>query len=105
MDGVGISDTAAGHSYIGDKNSYLSQLRQIEEQVRGVHRMVQNETYCIDVLAEVSAMAMALEAVSLGLLDDHLAHCVAGAAAASGLEAAELKVKEASDAIARLVRS
>ncbi|GAA1581658.1 hypothetical protein GCM10009789_39290 [Kribbella sancticallisti] len=72
--------------------------------MRGVHRMVRNETYCIDVLAQVSAVAMAQEAVSLGLLDDHLAHCVAGAAA-SGPEATELKVKEASDAIARLVRS
>ncbi|GAA1581013.1 hypothetical protein GCM10009789_38590 [Kribbella sancticallisti] len=60
---------------------------------------------CIDVLAQVPAMTQALEAVAIGLLDEHLAHCVAGAAAANDSEAAELKVKEASDAIARLVRS
>jgi DNA-binding FrmR family transcriptional regulator len=66
--------------------------------------MVQDEKYCIDILTQISAMTKALESVALGLLDDHLAHCVLDAAAAGGLEA-DRKLKEASEAIARLVRS
>ena len=66
--------------------------------------MVEDEQYCIDILTQVSAMTRALQSVSLGLLDEHLSHCVVGAAAAGGREAEE-KVREASEAIARLVRS
>jgi DNA-binding FrmR family transcriptional regulator len=66
--------------------------------------MVEDDTYCIDVLTQVSATTKALEAVALQLLDDHLTHCVVDAARVGGLEA-ELKIKEATDAVARLVRS
>jgi len=66
--------------------------------------MVEEEKYCIDILTQVSAMTKALQSVSLGLLDEHLSHCVVDAARSGGPEAEE-KVKEASDAIARLVRS
>jgi DNA-binding FrmR family transcriptional regulator len=82
----------------------LKRLRRIEGQVRGLQRMVETETYCIDVLTQVSAATKALQAVALELLDDHLAHCVADATRAGGAEA-DAKVKEASEAIARLVRS
>ncbi|GIE36252.1 hypothetical protein Ait01nite_092970 [Actinoplanes italicus] len=92
------------HGYITDKDDYLKRLRRIEGQVRGLQRMVDDETYCIDILTQVSAATKALQTVALGLLDDHLAHCVVGAARDGGPDA-DAKLKEASDAIARLVRA
>ncbi|GAA1599986.1 metal-sensitive transcriptional regulator [Kribbella sancticallisti] len=94
----------ATHGYIEDKDAYLRRLKRIEGQSRGLQRMVEDEKYCIDILTQISAMTKALESVALGLLDDHLAHCVVDAAAAGGPEA-DRKLKEASEAIARLVRS
>jgi DNA-binding FrmR family transcriptional regulator len=90
--------------YTQDKDAYLKRLRRIEGQVRGLQRMVESDTYCIDILTQVSAVTRALQAVSLGLLEDHLGHCVAQAIEEGGPKASE-KVKEASEAIARLVRS
>jgi CsoR family transcriptional regulator, copper-sensing transcriptional repressor len=92
------------HGYAQDKDAYLARLRRIEGQVRGLQRMVDEDAYCIDVLTQVSAVTRALQSVALGLLEDHIGHCVARAAQDGGKEAEE-KVKEASDAIARLVRS
>ncbi len=88
----------------GSKDDYLKRLRRVEGQVRGIARMVDEDTYCIDVLTQVAAVTKALQAVSLGLLEDHVAHCVVEAARESD-EAAQVKVREAADAIARLVRS
>ncbi|OQO92940.1 metal-sensitive transcriptional regulator [Saccharomonospora piscinae] len=90
--------------YTGDKEAYLKRLRRVEGQIRGLQRMVENDEYCIDVLTQISAATKALQAVSLGLMDEHLRHCVAEAIAEGGA-AADEKVREASDAIARLVRS
>jgi DNA-binding FrmR family transcriptional regulator len=90
--------------YSTTKDAHLKRLRRIEGQVRGLQRMVEADTYCIDVLTQVSAATKALEAVALALLEEHLSHCVAGAIQAGGQDA-EDKVKEASAAIARLVRS
>jgi DNA-binding FrmR family transcriptional regulator len=92
------------HGYIHSKDDYLPRLRRIEGQARGLQRMVEEEKYCIDILTQVSAMTKALQSVALGLLDEHLSHCVVDAARQGGREA-DLKVKEATDAIARLVRS
>ena len=92
------------HGYISDKSRYLARLKRIEGQARGIHRMVEDDKYCIDILTQVSALTKALESVALGLLDDHLKHCVMDAAVQGG-PVAETKLKEASDAIARLVRS
>jgi Uncharacterized protein conserved in bacteria len=92
------------HGYSADKQSYLTRLRRIEGQIRGLHRMVEEDAYCIDILTQVSAATRALQAVALGLLEDHVRHCVAEAIATGGPEAEE-KIKEASAAIARLVRS
>jgi len=91
-------------SYSGRKQDYLARLRRIEGQVRGLQRMVEDDKYCIDVLTQVSAATRALQAFSLSLLEEHLGTCVVDAARQGG-DQAELKVKEASDAIARLVRS
>jgi CsoR family transcriptional regulator, copper-sensing transcriptional repressor len=88
--------------YSADKQALLDRLRRIEGQVRGVHRMVEEDTYCIDVLTQIAAATKALQAVAVGLLEGHLAHCVVDAAREG--DPTE-KVKEATEAIARLVRS
>ncbi len=90
--------------YTGTKDDYLKRLRRVEGQVRGVQKMVDSDTYCIDVLTQISAITRALQAVSIGLMEDHLSHCVSEAVMAGGAEAQD-KIREASDAIARLVRS
>ena len=90
--------------YTQDKDAYLRRLRRIEGQVRGLQRMVEEDVYCIDVLTQVSAVTRALQAVALGLLEDHLGHCVTQAVENGGPEAEE-KVKEAAAAVSRLVRS
>ena len=98
------NEHASPHGYIHRKDDYLKRLRRIEGQARGLQKMVEDEKYCIDILTQVSAMTKALQSVALGLLDEHLSHCVVQAAAAGGPEADE-KIREASEAIARLVRS
>ncbi len=95
---------AGGHGYTPRKDDYLKRLRRIEGQVRGLQRMVEEDNYCIDILTQVSAATKALQSVAIGLLEEHIAHCVADAVAQGG-DAADAKVKEATDAIARLVRS
>lgn len=90
--------------YSGTKDDHLKRLRRVEGQVRGISKMVEDDKYCIDVLTQVAAATKALQAVALGLLDEHMAHCVVNAARAGGAEQ-EQKLKEASEAIARLVRS
>lgn len=95
---------SAEHGYMGDKDGYVRRLKLIEGQARGLQRMVEDETYCIDILTQVTAMKRALEAVGLALLNDHLGHCVVGAARESD-EAAEVKIDEAMKAISRLVKS
>ena len=95
---------AGHHGYIGDKQRYLNRLKRIEGQARGIRSMVEDEKYCIDILTQVSAATKALESVALSLLGDHLSHCVAEASAEGGAVADE-KIREANEAIARLVRS
>lgn len=90
--------------YADNREAVQRRLRRIEGQVRGLQRMVDEDTYCIDVLTQVSAATRALESVALLLLDEHLNHCVADAVATGG-DSADEKIKEASAAIARLVRS
>jgi DNA-binding FrmR family transcriptional regulator len=92
------------YGYTQNKDDYLKRLRRIEGQVRGLQRMVEEDTYCIDILTQVAAATRALQSVAIGLLEEHLGHCVTQALAEGGDTAAE-KVREASDAIARLVRS
>ncbi len=95
---------AGPHGYMSSKDAYLKRPRRIEGQARGLQRMVEEEQYCIDILTQVSAMTKALQSVALGLLDDHVAHCVADAVRQGGPEA-DVKLREAGEAIARLVRS
>ena len=92
------------NGYSDSKQDHLKRLRRIEGQIRGLQRMVEDDKYCIDILTQVSAATRALQAFSLGMLEEHLSHCVVEAAAKGGPEA-DAKVREASEAIARLVRS
>lgn len=97
----------SGHpspGYAADKAAHVKRLRRVEGQVRGLQRMVESDEYCIDVLTQVSAATKALESFALALLDEHLAHCVTRAVQQGG-DGADEKIKEASAAIARLVRS
>jgi CsoR family transcriptional regulator, copper-sensing transcriptional repressor len=90
--------------HASSKDDCLKRLRRIEGQVRGIAKMVEDDKYCIDILTQVSAATKALQSVALGLLEEHMGSCVVDAARAGGPEA-DAKVKEAADAIARLVRS
>lgn len=96
-------EAAHTHGYSAHRDELLKRLRRAEGQVRGIHGMVERDEYCIDIITQVSAATKALERVALALLDDHLGHCVAEAAHEGG-EVSAAKLKEASDAIARLVR-
>ncbi len=90
--------------YGDNKEAVKLRLRRIEGQIRGLQRMVDDDAYCIDVVTQVSAATKALQSLALVLMDDHLSHCVAEAAAEGG-KVADKKIAEASAAIARLVRS
>nr|WP_083850883.1 metal-sensitive transcriptional regulator [Arthrobacter sp. TB 23] len=96
------------HGYSTDKGAYLRRLKRIEGQVRGIARMVEEDRYCIDILTQVAAVNSAMHAVSLGLLENHLQHCVVDAAQEAGSngssDAVDAKVKEATQAISRLLR-
>ena len=89
------------HGYSMDKDDYLKRLRRIEGQVRGLQRMIDEDTYCIDILTQVSAVTKALQSVAVGLLDQHVRHCVVNAAA----DGDDSMVTEATRAIERLLRS
>ncbi|RLP77923.1 transcriptional regulator [Mycetocola tolaasinivorans] len=93
------------HGYISDKDGYQKRMRRIEGQARGISKMIDEEKYCIDILTQISALTSALQSVAIGLVDDHLKHCVMDAARLGNAEEAAAKLKEATDAIARLVRS
>ncbi|MGP0222173.1 metal-sensitive transcriptional regulator [Paenarthrobacter sp. NCHU4564] len=99
---------AAPHGYTGNKDAYLRRLKRIEGQIRGIARMVNEDKYCIDILTQVAAATKALHAVSLGLVEEHIGHCVVGAASEPDpdlrAEHIDAKVKEATDAIGRLLR-
>ncbi len=90
--------------YSENREQHLVRLRRIEGQVRGLQRMVEQDDYCIDVLTQIASVTKALQKVGLGLLDEHVHHCVMEAAGAGEAEG-EAKVREAVDAVARLLRS
>ena len=91
--------------YTNGKDDYLKRLRRIEGQIRGLQRMVEEDAYCIDILTQVSAATRALQVVAIGLLGEHMQHCVTEAAKHSDPAEAKAVVTEATRAIERLVRS
>jgi DNA-binding FrmR family transcriptional regulator len=90
--------------YAISKDDYLKRLRRIEGQVRGLQGMVERDEYCIDVLTQISSVTKALQSVGLGLLDEHIRHCVREAAEVDAAEG-DAKVAEAVAAVERLLRS
>ena len=96
-----MTEQTPGPGYLDDSEAVLRRLARIEGQVRGVRRMVEDEAYCVDVLTQVAAVTKALQGVALGLLDDHLRHCVAEAVRSGDDD----KVAEAMGAVGRLLRS
>jgi len=98
-----VEDAMTTHGYTAQKERYLRRLKLIEGQTRGIARMVAEDQYCIDILTQISAVQSALKAVSLGLLEDHLGHCVAHAIQHGGQEADE-KIAEATAAIRRMAK-
>jgi DNA-binding FrmR family transcriptional regulator len=97
--------TTTSPGYSADKQQVLARLKRIEGQVRGLQRLVDEDTYCIDVLTQVAAVSKALQGVGLQLLDEHLQHCVAGAAASGDGERTESLVHEATKAVERMLRA
>lgn len=104
MTKVPEGEVADTYGYVAHKDNYAKRLRKIEGQVRGIAKMIEEDKYCIDVLTQIGAASSALRSVALNLLDEHLDHCVSHALAEGG-EEAQVKLAEASAAIARLVRS
>ncbi|MFF7976572.1 metal-sensing transcriptional repressor [Streptomyces sp. NPDC007905] len=98
------TEAGATHGYHKHKDEHLKRLRRIEGQIRGLQRMVDEDTYCIDILTQVSASTKALQSFALQLLEEHLRHCVADAALKGGDEI-DAKVDEATKAIGRLLRT
>ena len=101
---AGTPSPPGPHGYAGQKEAHLKRLRRVEGQIRGLQRMVQEDVYCIDILTQVSASTKGLQAFALQLLQEHLRHCVAQAAARGGDEI-DAKVEEATAAVAPLLRT
>src|ERR1700740_2314657 len=97
LTGADTTRRASMTGYAEQKDAHLKRLRRIEGQIRGLQKMVDEDTYCIDILTQVSAATRALQSVALGLMEDHLGHCVTEAVAEGG-EVADAKVREASEA-------
>jgi DNA-binding FrmR family transcriptional regulator len=91
--------------YAISKDDYQKRLRRIEGQVRGLQRMIDEDTYCVDVLTQISSVTKALQAVALGMLDEHVRHCVTHAEGRDGTESPDDMVNEAMQAFERLLRT
>ena len=93
------------YPYVKDKDALITRLHRIEGQVRGIEKMVEDERYCIDILAQIGAVSTALETVAQKLLEEHANHCVAGALASGSREEAEEKTRELLQAVQRFTRT
>jgi CsoR family transcriptional regulator, copper-sensing transcriptional repressor len=102
---MAITESSPTHGYTQDKDLLLKRLARIEGQVRGIARMIEDDRYCIDVLTQLGAVDTALEAVALKVLEDHVAHCVAGALASGDASAANEKSRELLDAVQRFAKT
>lgn len=91
--------------YSMGRDDYLKRLKRIEGQVRGIQRMIEEDVYCIDILTQISAINKAMQSVAVGLLNQHLHHCVANAVSEGDAAEIDKKIAEATAAIERLVKS
>jgi DNA-binding FrmR family transcriptional regulator len=103
--GYTVSVDQGTPGYHDDKKQVLARLRRIEGQVRGLQRLVEDDTYCIDVLTQIAAVSKALQGVGVLLLDEHLRHCVAAAAASGDADRTDAMVHEATKAVERMLRA
>lgn len=94
--------TSYGYVKAKDKEKIQNRLRRIEGQVRGVQRMVDEETYCVDVLTQISSIVSAMEKVGAILLKDHVEHCVRESIEKG--EGADEKIDELTTAVERFLR-
>lgn len=92
------------HGYQNDVQALKNRLKRIEGQVRGIERMVDEDSYCIDVITQISAVKAGLDRVAMLLLEDHLDHCVADAATKGDPEFTAIKIQEVSDVVKRLLK-
>ena len=95
------NDNKPSHGYVASKGALMTRLNRVEGQVRGIARMVEDERYCIDVLTQISAVQAALDKVALGLMEDHVQHCVINATG----DAKREKASELMTAVRRLMGS
>lgn len=101
--GCHAPDTHGYNASDESKQKYLARMKRIEGQTRGIHRMIDEDKYCIDIITQISAVTSALENVALALMEDHISHCVAGAASDPAI--ASEKIDEAMLAIKRMVKN
>jgi DNA-binding FrmR family transcriptional regulator len=102
---VAAESGAVEHGYTKDKTALVNRLHRIEGQVRGIERMVEENRYCIDILTQIAAVNTALQSLAFQLLDDHVRHCVAGAAASGDADALTQKTTELLEAVQRFTRT
>ena len=103
--GMPTTTEAATHGYTPHKEQLLKRLARIEGQVRGISRMIEDDRYCIDILTQLGAVDTALEAVALKVLEEHVAHCVAGALASGNRKEADEKSRELLQAVQRFAKT
>ncbi len=89
-----VSRAEIGHSYTKDRSQLLRRLSRVEGQVRGIARMIERDEYCIDILQQTAALRAAVDAVSLLLMEDHVAGCLATAVRTGQAEAYTEEVME-----------
>lgn len=97
------SASRPARGYASGKDDYLTRLRKIEGQVRGLQRMIEADTWCPDVVVQVVSATRALQEVAAGLLNDHLAHCVASAARRSDADG-DAALAEVAGTIRQVIR-
>jgi DNA-binding FrmR family transcriptional regulator len=102
---MAATEEHTSHGYAPHKDQLLKRLARIEGQVRGISKMIEDDRYCIDVLTQLGAVDTALEAVALKVLEEHVAHCVAGALASGDPAQAEEKSRELLKAVQRFAKT
>ena len=89
--------------YASGKEDYLRRLRKIEGQIRGLQKMIEADAWCPDVVTQIASATRALQEVAVGLLNDHISHCVTGASAGSP-DAGEARLAEVAATIRQVIR-
>ena len=97
------SGPRSARGYASGRDDYLARLRKIEGQVRGLQRMIEDDRWCPHIVTQVASATRALQEVAVGLLNDHLHHCVL-AAAQSSQDEGQVRLDEVASTIRQVVR-